>query len=89
MSKLVKARYKSAETLAPRFKCCKDALAANTGDTIFTLDLSRRDYMGKACCDFCNTEMGHVCGVFNVTLGVYDAIEVYDLDEGEYANETR
>lgn len=80
--KLVKARYKNVELLERKYLCCPEFVAANISPEIFTLDLENVDHMNGACA-YCHADHGYLHGVMNVTLGHYDVIDVYDIDEGE------
>lgn len=92
MSKLVKARYKSVEHLPEDFKCCAAMLASIISKDALTVDLADQsipDSEHMLRCKYCGYEFDQPLGVRNIDSGKFVPLQTLDLDEGEYANETR
>jgi hypothetical protein len=82
MSKIVRARPKKVEHLDSVFHCCEQFLDSqrNEPETIFDLD---RKEVARMTCGFCGADHGILHGAMDTRVNKMDALELYDLDEGE------
>jgi uncharacterized Zn-finger protein len=84
MSKLVRARPKAFDNLDDRFKCCDEFILkqASEPETFFDLDITETEEM---VCSYCGADYGILHGAMDTRVGKFDALELYDLDEGPTA----